>query len=461
MKTLVYSFLWAAIFILHFSNIQSQGSPSFHLVANGFSAPTDIANAGDGSKRIFVAERSGIIKSLKIFSTGVELSTFIDISDHVRNNGERGLLGLVFHPNFPDSGYFYVNYIPNGPGNLDTTRISRFTVNPADSTEALTDSEKVVIQFEQDFTNHNGGDMNFGSDGFLYIASGDGGSGNDPNNRAQDTTSLLGKMLRINVDNDDFPEDNFKNYAIVPGNPFVGTGGSDEIWSFGWRNPWRFSFDPMTNFMYVGDVGQDAREEISLDSMNNPGGNFGWRCKEGFTDTGLTGCLSTPEIDPLFEYAHNNGNCSITGGYVYRGTSFPAFQGWYFSIDFCSGKMYRLDADNGYEADSLVLNTFGNISTFGISESGELYAASIGGQIYRLVDTEVCPDNIVVNVIDTTYYSANLSITSDATINPPDTITFSAGQSVNLDMGFEVKHMATFLAKNVSCMQQIINSDGP
>ena len=445
-------------------NVNAQGSPIFHEVISGLTKPVAISNANDGSNRLFIVENQGIIKILTCNENG-DLGTteFLDITDRVDNAaGEQGLLGMTFHPDYPNSSYFYLNYIVDGnANNPDTTRVSRFNVNPIDSNLALSNSEVIIIQYSQDFTNHNGGDLHFGDDGYLYISSGDGGSGNDPNNRAQDTTSLLGKMLRLDIDSDQFPDDNRKHYTLPISNPFVNGPGADEIWSYGWRNPWRFSFDSQTGYMYVGDVGQDAREEISVDSMNLAGRNFGWRCLEGTFNTGLSGCLNTPTTGPIFEMIHEQGSsiCSVTGGYVYRGTDFPSFRGWYFTVDFCSGDLFMLDVENDYDSTHFDMSAFGQVTTFGISERGELYVARLNGSIYRVIDQNHCPDNVTVNTVDTSAYLVDGMITSDATLNANDTLLFSALQAVNLESGFEIPNTAIFSADNVGCTQQIVNDD--
>ncbi len=445
--------------------MNSQGTPAFYQVASGLAKPVAIANANDGSNRLFICENKGTIKILADFVNGTVGSTdFLDIASKVDNgNGEQGLLGLAFHPKFPDSNYFYVNYIIDGAGaSLDTTRIARFSVNPLDSNLALTNSEKIIIQYSQDYSNHNGGDLQFGSDGYLYISSGDGGSGDDPKNRSQDTTSLLGKILRLDIDSDQFPYDNRKYYSIPMDNPFAHSAGADEIWSYGWRNPWRFSFDAESNIMFVGDVGQDTREEISIDSMIYAGNNYGWRCKEGNYDTGLTGCLSTPITDPIFEMHHapSSSICSVTGGYVYRGSAFPSFNGWYFSIDYCSADLFMLDTENNYDSTHFYMSGLNQVTTFGVSENNELYAARLNGRIYRIIDSDHCLDDIIINTIDTSFYSVENSITSEAVLYAMDTVSFSAGEAINLEIGFEIKQMSTFSAENISCLQHIINADG-
>ena len=458
--------LHSLLFLLGtYTTIFSQGNPGFHEVVSGLSKPVAITNANDGSNRLFICENLGRIQILRNNSQdSFELSEFLNISDKVDNgSGEQGLLGLAFHPKFPDSNYCYVNYIKDGAGsNPDSTIVARYSISPQDSNQALVNSERVIIRYKQDFSNHNGGGLHFGSDGYLYISSGDGGSGNDPNNRAQDTTSLLGKILRLDIDGDDYPSDENRNYSIPIDNPFANSPGADEIWSYGWRNPWRFSFDSYSDIMFVGDVGQDEREEISVDSMSVPGGNFGWRCIEGTYSTGLTGCLNTPTIDPIFEMQHGGGSsvCSVTGGYVYRGSDFPDFFGWYFMVDYCSGDLYMLNTANNYSSVRFDLSALTQVTTFGISERNELYVARLNGRIYRVIDQDHCPQNdIIVNTIDTSAYIVDGMITSDAIQNAFDTVLFSALEAVNLESGFEIPAMSIFTADNVGCIKRIVNQD--
>ena len=282
--------------------------------ATGFSSPVNVKHAGDN--RLFVAERAGIIKIVN--DEGVLNATpFLDINALVTNNGgEQGLLAMAFHPDYVTNGYFYVNYIDNS-GN---TVISRFTRDTFDS--ANPNSELVLMNIIQPFANHNGGDMHFGADGFLYISTGDGGSGGDPGNRAQDLTLLLGKMLRIDVNT----TSNGNNYAIPSDNPFVSNATAlDEIWAYGLRNPWKFSFDRQTNDIWIADVGQGEIEEINRMPFNSAGINYGWRCYEGNSVFNLTECPADNTLTfPVNQYSHFDGvnfKCSITGGYRYRGTA--------------------------------------------------------------------------------------------------------------------------------------------
>ena len=348
--------------------IPDPGAYRWTAVAGGLTAPTDIQTARDGSGRLFILEQPGRIRILK---DGQLLDTaFLDISDRVGSqSSEQGLLGLAFHPHFAQNGFFYVNYTDKG-GN---THIARFT---ASGDRADPASEKQLIYVQQPFQNHNGGGLAFGPDGFLYIGLGDGGSQGDPYGNGQSSNSLLGKLLRIDVDQG-------APYAIPGGNPFAATGqGRQEIWATGLRNPWRFSFDHQTGDLWIGDVGQNLWEEIDFVPSGTPGGlNFGWNKMEGnhpYKSSSQPGF--TP---PVAEYPHG-AECAVTGGYVYRGAALPAWQGIYLFGDYCSGAVWGLPSPPNGAAPTLLFQTGFHISTFGVDESGELYAADYTGSVYRL-----------------------------------------------------------------------------
>ncbi|HNC09570.1 MAG TPA: PQQ-dependent sugar dehydrogenase, partial [Anaerolineales bacterium] len=282
----------------------------FQPIATGLSSPVDIVQAGDGSNRLFFVEQNGAIR---VYKNGQVLSTaFLDISNLVTTGSELGLLGLAFHPSYESNGYFFVDYTRTEGGQLQTV-IARYQVS-TDPDIADINSASILLTIDQDFENHNGGQIHFGPDGYLYIGMGDGGNGGDPNNRAQDPNSLLGKMLRIDVDSG-------SPYAIPPSNPFVSNGAvADEIWAFGLRNPWRFSFDRLTGDLFIADVGQNAWEEVNIQPASSTGGeNYGWSCDEGnhdynnSRDCTIYGVLTNPQI----EYEHGPGDsigCSVTGG---------------------------------------------------------------------------------------------------------------------------------------------------
>lgn len=384
------------IFVLLFSVTYTQAQDiDLDMVPylSGFSNPVDIANADDGSNRMFVVERSGIIRVVE--EDTIREVDFIDISNRVSSGGERGLLGLAFHPDYENNGYFYVNYTRSA-GSL-ATRISRFSISEDDPNQADPDSELILLEFEQPFGNHNGGDLNFGpNDGYLYIATGDGGAGGDPGDRSQDAQDFLGKLLRIDVDNGD-------PYAIPDSNPFAGSADTlPEIWSLGLRNPWRFSFDRLNGNMWIADVGQGEREELNFEPANSVGGyNWGWRCYEGNLNFNLQDCSDFEGYDgPIIDYTHDNNGVdaygvSVTGGYVYRGGKYPDMQGWYFMADYVTNHFWAVKYD-GIDTTVLEYRTIGDennlfgISTFGEAENGDLYAALLGsGTLYEMVDLTV------------------------------------------------------------------------
>ena len=355
--------------------IHAQPSIALQSVGSGFTKPVDIANAGDS--RLFIVEQDGIIRILNTDGTN---SVFLNINPRVNSNGsEQGLLGLVFHPNYALNGYLYVNYINND----GDTRISRFSRHPLNSNLAVPSSEMILLTIDQPFSNHNGGDLAFGPDGYLYIGMGDGGSGGDPGNRAQDITNLLGKMLRIDVDNG-------SPYSSPPSNPYVGITGADEIWSSGLRNPWRFSFDRLTNDMWIADVGQGAWEEIDFQPAASAGGeNYGWRCYEGNHTYNTSACtLTDPFVFPIYEYPHDflTGGFVVTGGFVYRGSQYPELNGYYIFCDYATGNFWMTAPDgNGGWITTKQSLVHAEISSFGEGSDGELYAANLGnGQIYQV-----------------------------------------------------------------------------
>ena len=374
--------LFVTLFFFCFAKVEAQLPFDFELetFASGFSSPVDIANAGDD--RLFIVERSGRIRIID--GQGTTLSTpFLDIDQRVHNAGnqsEQGLLGIEFHPNFTDNGYFFVHYIANN----DDSVIARFTVDEDDPNLADPDSEKRILVIGQPFTNHNGGSLKFGPDGFLYIGMGDGGSANDPGNRAQNPGTLLGKMLRIDIDNGD-------PYSIPMSNPYVNEPDVlDEIWSIGLRNPWKFSFDSESGDLWIADVGQGDWEEINIEPAGSPGGlNYGWRCFEGNNNFNTSGCAPMTEYtSPIIQYNHLGfTHCSVTGGYVYRGTNANLDDyNLYFYADYCSGTLW-CSVDDGQSAEQIEVDRFNNtfISSFGVDNAGEMYMADISsGRIFYL-----------------------------------------------------------------------------
>lgn len=336
-----------------------------------FTRPVFLTHAGDGSNRIFVVEQAGIISTFTASNPQKEI--FLDIQARVKDTGnEQGLLGLAFHPDFDQNGFFYVNYINGNNASV----ISRFeTMN----NEGVPGSEIILLTVDHPYTNHNGGMLAFGLDGMLYIGLGDGGSAGDPENNGQDRTTLLGSILRIDVDNAQPGLD----YSIPGDNPFVGNnqGFREEIYAYGLRNPWRFSIDRMNGNLFAGDVGQNSFEEIDL-IIN--GGNYGWNIYEA-SSCFTSGCDEQGLIFPIAEYDHSKG-VSVTGGYVYRGADFPGLQGFYFYGDYVSGRVWAFNASQTSPSVQFLEQLAVNISSFGEDEQGELYIVDHGGSLLQLVE---------------------------------------------------------------------------
>ena len=359
------------------------------IYASGLDKPVNIKHAGDD--RLFVAERKGTIQIVNTDGS-INATPFLDINGRVSNNGgEQGLLGLAFHPDYSTNGFFFVNYINNN-GN---TVISRFTTNPPTSSTADPNSELQLMTLIQPYSNHNGGDLAFGPDGFLYIAVGDGGAGGDPEDRAQNINSVFGKLLRIDVDN----TSNGNNYAIPDDNPLNGNPNAvDEIWAYGLRNPWKFSFDSMTNELWIADVGQNLIEEINVAPYTSPALNYGWRCYEGNATYNTTDCPPAATLEyPVAQYSHSgNGpfKCSITGGYRYRGSAQPNLYGLYFFADYCSDEIGMLEDNGGNWTMTFTEQYSGSgWSAFGEDVNGELYIAGIETvNMYKLIDASVSVD---------------------------------------------------------------------
>lgn len=391
----------ALIFICYNSSFSQ--SVLLESFGPSFNSPVEIKNAGD--ERLFVVEKSGKIKILNQ-NGSVNSTPFLDIEDRVSTNAnERGLLGLAFHPNYPENPFFFVNYTNNS----GATTISKFSVSA--NQDIANDSETILLEINQPYANHNGGCINFGPDGNLYIGMGDGGSGGDPQNYSQNTESLLGKMLRINV--------NSGAYSIPENNPY-----GDEIWSVGLRNPWKFSFDSLNGDLWIADVGQNEYEEINM-VQNNPANiNYGWRCYEGNEPYNLSGCPEEGLTFPVSTYSHYSSGdfkCSITGGYVYRGNQISGLNGVYFFADYCSGEIGLLSKNENDEWDmSLAFpNINGSWVSFGEDINGELYIASINGGVYKIIDAALSNNEIDS---DTLNYFPNpfqdyIQINSDRPIN--------------------------------------------
>lgn len=359
---------------------------------SGLTSPLTMSHCKD--ERVFIVQKNGIIRIADAITGVLRPTPFLDIDSRVGSTGsEQGLLGMAFHPDYKNNGYFFVNYTNNN-GN---TTISRFRVNPADSNLALANSELILQLITQPFSNHNGGNIAFGPDGYLYIGMGDGGSLGDPGNRAQNPNELLGKMLRIDVNQGDT--------AVVPAtNPFINSSAyKAQIWQVGVRNPWRFSFDNKTGDLWIGDVGENASEEIDFQPASSTGGeNWGWRCYEGNGAFNTTGCNpQSTYTPPIYQYSHSGGNCSVSGGYVYRGPKYPNLNGYYLFTDYCTSSfrtLHKTAVDTSY----LVHSSRSAVVGFGEDYFGELYAFSLtGGTIYRIKDTTSCGPNVMISEKDT------------------------------------------------------------
>lgn len=363
----------------------AQGQLSLEPFVSGLSDPVFFMDPGDGSGRLFVVEQGGRI--LIVDPDGSTHPTpFLDISVIVASGGERGLLGLAFHPDFSTNGKFYVNYTSAA----NDTRIEEYQVSAGDPDIADPGSGRIVMVYDQPAFNHNGGWIGFSpNDGYLYIAAGDGGNQGDPDNRAGNLSEYLGKMHRVDVDSgDDFPGDDNQNYAVPADNPFVGISGAvQSIWAYGLRNPWRNSFDRETGDLWIADVGQWTYEEVNYQPASSPGGeHYGWRCREGLHATGSACGATSGFTDPVHEYTHGANGCSIIGGYLYRGCALgEAYRGHYLFSDTCSGRVWTLDPSNGFTS-TLEMSTGAFVSSFGEDAEGELYIVDLNGNISRLVN---------------------------------------------------------------------------
>ena len=354
----------------------SAGQVDLRQVATGLEAPLGIVNAADGTDRLFILEKGGTVR---VFADGaLQPGVFLDLGEAtggLTTDGERGLLGLAFDPEFATNRTLFV-YYTDGGGDIV---IGQLTANAA-GTAIDVDTLEPMLRIEHSSrSNHNGGQLLFGPDGYLYAFVGDGGGGGDPDENAQNRDSLLGKALRISPDLDG-------GYDIPADNPYAAVAGRDEIWATGLRNPWRASFDRATGALWIADVGQGSWEEINRDPTNAAGRNYGWDCREGLHAFETTGCTGLTFTDPIVEYGHASGDCSVTGGHVYRGTVFGDLYGQYVLGDFCSGRLWTVDA--AAAAPSLVLqrDTPYQITSFGESESGELYMTDYaGGRLLRVI----------------------------------------------------------------------------
>jgi glucose/arabinose dehydrogenase len=389
---------FAVVGLLFAATAASAAPLNLTRVTSGLASPVFVTAAPGNNAHLYVVEQhSGQIRVVDR-ATGVVSAEAFHTVPGISQGGEQGLLGLSFHPEYATNGYFYVNYTDaNGD-----TQVERFSRSASDSLKSAVGSGHKIMSIAQPFSNHNAGWLGFSPrDGYLYIATGDGGAGYDPDGHAQRITDdKLGKILRVDVNADDFVADDTRNYAVPGSNPFVGGVGDDEIWAFGLRNPWRASFDRTTGDLYIGDVGQDMREEINFQAATSGGGeNYGWRIREGTIATPFIGGVAPPgSIEPVFDYSHSEGS-SVTGGYVYRGSD-PSLLGQYFFADFISGKVWSMAQDGGGAwqvtdwSDNIALSdlsglmldrsNLGNISSFGEDIFGELYVLDYDGDLYRV-----------------------------------------------------------------------------
>ncbi len=357
--------------------------PEIEVVVTGLSSPVFVTSPV-GDDRLFVVEKTGYVRIVE--NETLVTTPFLDIHDLVSAGGEQGLLGLAFHPDYATNGQFYVSYTDKG----DDSRVVEYQVS-SDPDRADEATARNILEVIQPATNHNGGMILFAPDGYLMVGLGDGGGGGDPWENGQNTATLLGSLLRIGVDGDDFPSDAGRNYTIPADNPFVGAAGADEIWAYGLRNPWRFSIDETADMIYIGDVGQSAWEEINVAPAHSAGLNYGWNSFEGNAcyDAG-DGCDRTGKTFPEVAYGRSEG-VAVTGGYVYRGTDLPSLVGHYFYADYGRGvlRSFRYLGGQVYaERTWPELRNLGSVSGFGVDDSGRLYMVNLGGQLMRLAPAD-------------------------------------------------------------------------
>ncbi len=373
---------WLYVWCMALPLVAQTGEIRLEPVVTGLTNPVDIQSARDGSGRLFIAQQSGLIR---VWRNG-QLSPFLDLTSKTMRSGECGLLGLAFPPGFATKRHFYVNYTDRQCRNSIVARYRLATDQTADGA-----SEQVVLQVAQPFTNHNGGQLRFGTDGFLYLGFGDGGSGGDPQDNGQNRRSLLGKILRLDVESGD------ATYRVPGNNPWVSDGsGLPEIWAYGLRNPWRFSFDRETGDLWIADVGQDRAEEINVQPVGSRGGeNYGWRVMEGFRCR-TAGCNSTGSVLPVHEYTRSQRDLSVTGGFVYRGPNGGKLTGTYLYGDYVSGRIWGIDRGG---QNRLLLESGLSLSTFGEDEDGTIYVADYGGgRVLRVVP--MAREQLVLSVVN-------------------------------------------------------------
>jgi glucose/arabinose dehydrogenase len=355
----------------------ASGAPpaiTLSTVVSGLSSPVGMESAHDGTGRFFVLQQAGIIRIVQ--NGAVSPTPFLDISAVVESGGEKGLLGLAFHPSFSTNRKFYVDYTRRTGMQLQTI-IAEYLVSASNPNAVDTSTARTLLTIDQPFDNHNGGQLAFGADGFLYIGMGDGGSGGDPQGNGQNTNALLGKILRIDVNTTSAGQP----YGIPAGNPFAASGGAPEVYAYGFRNPWRFSFDSATSRLFVGDVGQDAFEEVDIVEI---GKNYGWNVMEGTHCYGASTCSATGLIPPITDYPHSEGQ-SVTGGFVYRGAAIPGMVGRYIFADFISGKIWILTESGTTWNRTLALSTGRGISSFARDDNNEVYVIDYAGNVLKVV----------------------------------------------------------------------------
>lgn len=415
----LYTIVIFLLFLIYTENpAQVRTAEAFPALT--FDNPVEIADPNDGSRKLFVVTQNGIIYSFDNNSTASQKKVFLDISSKVITGNELGLLGLAFHPNYKDSGYFYINYTTNIPeGAPVRSVVSRFKVN-GNKTEADTASEQIILEVDQPYANHNGGKLAFGPDGYLYISFGDGGSGGDPDSNAQDLTTFLGKILRIDVNN----INDTVRYHIPPDNPFAGnvSGYKEEVFAYGLRNVWKFSFDKQTGELWGADVGQDEWEEINIIA---PGGNYGWNIMEGPKFYSGAESDTSGLMLPVWSYGHNDeGGESITGGLVYRGDKLPSLKGKYIYADFISGRIWTLENSDGVYNNALLFSNKGQISAIEADSKGTLlYADYSHGKIMKIEEDAPIASKPAPQTL--TPETEKLAQNYPNPFNPETTITFN------------------------------------
>jgi glucose/arabinose dehydrogenase len=455
---------WIFVLFLSCTAAHSQSQLQLQVAFNNlsFSRPVDLQHPGDGTDQLFVVEQAGVIKVFENNASVASAQTFLDITARVNDTGnEEGLLGLAFHPDYKNNGFFYVNYTATSPRR---TVIARYRVNAGNPNQADPNSEFILLTFNQPFENHNGGQIAFGPDGYLYIATGDGGSGGDPQGNGQNLQTLLGKILRIDVNTTSAG----RNYAIPSTNPFAGNtaGNREEIFAYGLRNPWRISFDPVTKWLWAGDVGQGRREEIDI--IEN-GKNYGWNRMEGnLCYPSGTPCDLPGLTKPIAEYDRTLG-ASVTGGYVYRGNTVPELVGAYIYADYVTGRIWSLRYDGINPASNVqLMDTNLNIASFGVDKNLELYICAFNGRLYRFRPTATTVDDSG-NIPKSAQLAQNYpnpfgnDALSRATGNPTTAIEYALTQNAPVELrvyNLRGQLVRTLINREQSAGKQIIRWDG-